>query len=55
MKGKVLLCHCTEDQECHADVLLDLANGKVKRPEQTSVTVTPYKETADYMKGNKTE
>ena len=26
LRGKVLLCHCRENQDCHADVLCDLAN-----------------------------
>ena len=55
LKDKLLLCHCLEDQECHADFLLDLANGKQKLMHPTSVTNIPYTDTEDYVKGNKAE
>lgn len=29
--GKNLACWCSLDGPCHADILLDLANGKTKR------------------------
>ena len=44
-----------KDQGCHADVLLDMANEKKEPTGQTSVTLLPYKETADYVKGNRPE
>jgi hypothetical protein len=28
LRGKNLMCFCPLDQPCHADVLLELANGK---------------------------
>ena len=32
LRGKNLACWCGPDQPCHADVLLDLANGGGPRP-----------------------
>ena len=55
LKGKLLLCHCLEDQECHADFLLEFANGKQKLTHPAGVTNIPYRDTEDYVKGNKAE
>ncbi len=32
LRGKDLACFCRLDQECHADVLLELANAKGRTP-----------------------
>jgi hypothetical protein len=32
LRGKDLACWCRLDQECHADVLLELANGNPSPP-----------------------
>ena len=32
LRGKALLRHCRENQDCHADVLCDLANKAVLGP-----------------------
>ena len=55
LKGKVLLCHCRADQECHADVLLELAGEEDRLSDPPGVTTIPYKDTEDYVKGNKAE
>lgn len=31
LRGKDLMCWCPLDQACHADVLLEVANGKARR------------------------
>ena len=32
LRGSVLRCHCRDDQACHADVLVELAEGSQKTP-----------------------
>lgn len=35
LRGKNLACYCPVTQECHCDILLQLANGEIEIPDQS--------------------
>ena len=41
LRGKNLACWCPLDQPCHADVLLEIANAKLKPTDAGGPTVEP--------------
>ena len=46
--GKVLLCHCRKEEDCHADFLCDLANQAAKDKMSVSAAVVAK----DHFQGN---
>ena len=51
--GKTLLCHCTKDQECHADFLCVLAEEEYKRLSKSKFLKLKLVEAKDNFKGNR--
>ncbi len=53
LRGKTLLCHCTKDQECHADMLCDLADKEDKKLLKAQFLKLKLVEAKDNFKGNR--